>query len=56
MNKTKIVGIIVMAIAGIILYAFDDTSGGIGFVTGLMMAIGLGLFLGWIPVRKNKTK
>lgn len=56
MNKNKIAGIIVMAIAGIILYAFDDTSGGIGFVTGLMMAIGLGLFLGWIPVRKNKTK
>ncbi|WP_375253534.1 hypothetical protein [Dokdonia donghaensis] len=56
MNKTKIVGIIVMAIAGIILYAFDDTSGGIGFVTGAMMAIGLGLFLGWIPVRKNKIK
>ncbi|ANH59389.1 hypothetical protein [Dokdonia donghaensis] len=56
MNKNKIAGIIVMAIAGILLYAFDDTSGGVGFVTGAMMAIGLGFFLGLIPARKNITK
>ena len=53
MNRNKIAGIIVMSIAGILLYAFDDISRGIGFVSGIMMAIGLGLFLGWIPMRKK---
>lgn len=53
MNNKKIAGIVIMAIAGAFMFAFDDVSGGIGFVSGIMMAIGLGLFLGWIPVRKK---
>lgn len=53
MNNKKIAGIVIMAIAGAFMFAFDDVTGGIGFVSGIMMAIGLGLFLGWIPVRKK---
>lgn len=53
MNTEKIVGVVIMAIAGAFMFAFDDVSGGIGFVSGIMMAIGLGLFLGWIPMRKK---
>jgi len=53
MNNKKIAGIVIMAIAGVCMYAFDDVTGGIGFVSGIMMAIGLGLFLGWIPLRKK---
>ncbi|WP_162533611.1 hypothetical protein [Dokdonia sp. Dokd-P16] len=54
MNNKKIAGIVIMAIAGVFMFAFDDVTGGIGFVSGIMMAIGLGLFLGWIPVRKKE--
>ncbi|WP_298322935.1 hypothetical protein [uncultured Dokdonia sp.] len=53
MNNKKIVGVIIMAIAGVLIFGFDDVTGGIGFVSGIMIAIGLGLFLGWIPVRKK---
>ncbi|AEE18967.1 membrane protein [Dokdonia sp. 4H-3-7-5] len=53
MNNRKIIGIVIMAIAGAFMFVFDDVSGGIGFVSGIMMAIGLGIFLGWIPMRKK---
>lgn len=43
-------------ISGLVVLLVEDTSGGIGFLSGIAMAIGIGFLLGWIPFNKKKTQ
>lgn len=56
MNVTRGLGALLIIIAGLVIFLVEDSTGGIGFVSGIVMALGVGLLLGWIPFRKKKSK
>lgn len=47
-------GILLISVAGLVIFLEEDPTGGIGFVSGIVMALGIGLLLGWMPFSKKK--